>query len=100
MKEQIDSTHQYQPLFEGQQKKIQCTHEIVFNITARVMSQDEEGRDTECKEILTKNYHIPVKEKTEYAEFMDAFFKYLEQCLSETAKHAYNNTPTKTGDHE
>lgn len=96
----IDHSQQYQRLFEGQCKKIQCAHEIIFNISARVISEDENGNDSECKEILTKNYHIPVKDKAEYKQFIDAFFQYLENCLSQSAKHAYDNTPTVSDNNE
>lgn len=96
MDTQFDNNTQYQSIFEGQQKKIQCAHEIIFNITARVMSEDDNGNDKECTEILTKNYHIPVKEKAEYKQFIDAFFKHLEGCMIQSAKHAYNSTPTQS----
>ena len=100
MENQVDSGLQYSSLFEGQQKKIECAHEIIFNITARVMSEDENGNDSECKEILTKNYHIPVKEKAEYKQFIDAFFRFLENCMAQSAKHAYDNTPTVDNNNE
>lgn len=100
METPIDSKSQYDSLFEGQNKKIQCAHEIVFNISARVLSEDENGNDNECKEILTRNYHIPVKDKAEYKQFIDAFFQYLENCLSQSAKHAYENTPTTDNKNE
>lgn len=91
----IETDNQYASLFQDQQKKIECTYEIIFNITARVLEENEAGQDISCKEVMTRNYHIPVKDKVEYKPFMDAFFSFLENCLSTSAKHAYEQTPEK-----
>lgn len=88
------NTHQYSSIFEGQQKKIQCTRELVFNVVGRVMTEDAEGKDIACEEVVAKNFHIPVPENVEYKHFMNAFFDFLENCLANSAQHSYN-TPDK-----
>jgi hypothetical protein len=94
-----DHKQQYSSIFEGQQKKIQCTRELVFNVAAKVMTEDDEGKDIACEEIVVKNFHIPVPENVEYKYFMDAFFTFLENCLSNSAQHAYNTpAPEKVND--
>lgn len=84
---------QYQDLFEGQSKKIDCSHELVFNVSANLYKSSEELPQDICENILIKNYHIPVKEDANTKAFMDAFFNFLENCLASSAKHAYENTP-------
>ena len=37
--------YQYADMFEGHNKKISCKHEIVFNITATVLSENDKGED-------------------------------------------------------
>jgi hypothetical protein len=81
--------HQYAEMFEGHSKKISCKHEIVFNITATVLSEDDKGEDAGYEEICTKHYHIPVKDGADYKQFMDSFFQFLEGCLSSSAKKTY-----------
>lgn len=87
------STNQYQEIFEGQAKKIDCVHEIVFNINASIYSSTENPGQDECKGIYTRNYHIPVKDNTDTNEFIRIFFAFLEKCLSQSAEHSYLNTP-------
>jgi hypothetical protein len=94
----IKMENQYNSLFEGQNKKISCKHEIVFNITASVINENDEGEDAGYEEICTKHYHIPVKEGADYKEFMDAFFGFLEGCLASSAQKAYEkDTEGKNG---
>ena len=81
--------NEYGSLFEGQNKKISCKHEIIFNITASVISENEKGEDASYEEICTKHYHIPVKEDADYKEFMNAFFGFLEGCLASSAQKTY-----------
>jgi hypothetical protein len=92
----IKMENQYSSLFQGQNKKISCKHEIIFNITASVVSENESGEDAGYEEICTKHYHIPVKEDADYKEFMNSFFNFLEGCLANSAQKAYEkDTGTK-----
>jgi hypothetical protein len=84
--------NQYNSLFEGQNKKISCKHEIIFNITASVINENDKGEDAGYEEICTKYYHIPVKEDADYKEFMNSFFNFLEGCLANSAKNAYEKS--------
>jgi hypothetical protein len=94
--EQVDDIdHRYSSLLEGNAKKISCTHEIIFNITASVMKEDEEGNDVGYEQISTKYYHIPVKEGADYKQFMNSFFSFLEKSLASSAKHAYESSPNE-----
>lgn len=89
--------HQFSPgsmnhlnpdLISGNKKLIACRHEIIFNINARVMEEDELGNPVATTAICTKNYHIPVPADKDYNIYMEAFFKHLESCLSQSAKHS------------
>lgn len=88
----IDISSQYAELFEGKQKKIACPYELVFNISAYLMEENESGEDMSSKQVCGKNYHIPVKDGADPQIFMDAFFSYLENCLTESAKLSYQNS--------
>lgn len=96
----MDIHNQYAPLFEGQQKKIQCTKELIFNVSAHLMTEDADGKDMSCEEVVVKNFHIPVPEDTNHKPFMEAFFSFLENCLSNSAKHAYSNPNTEDDKNE
>lgn len=89
-----DARSQYAEIFEGHQKKIDCMYELVFNITAHMMKQDDDGKDMSCEQVCGKNYHIPVKEGSDPTIFMNTFFQFLEGCLSQSAKQAYSSDPT------
>lgn len=89
--------HQFSPgsmnymnpdMISGNKKLIACRHEIIFNINARVMEEDELGNPVATTAICTKNYHIPVPADKDYNVYMEAFFKHLESCLSQSAKHS------------
>jgi hypothetical protein len=65
-------------------KLIECAHEIIFNITAHVMTEDEKGEVTSSVEICTKNYHIPVPFNKDYKSYMSVFFDHLENSIINT----------------
>jgi hypothetical protein len=65
-------------------KLIECAHEIIFNITAHVMAEDEKGEITSSVEICTKNYHIPVPFNKDYKSYMSVFFDHLENSIIST----------------
>jgi len=88
----FDMSYQYSDIFEGKQKKIDCTYELIFNITAHLMKQNDNGEDMSAEQVCAKNYHIPVKEGSDTKIFMDTFFKFLENCLANSAKNAYENS--------
>lgn len=76
------------------QKLISCRHEIVFDITANVLQENEEGEVIGTTKICRKNYHIPVPADKDYDEYMVAFFDYLENCIANTAS-TVNQTQNK-----
>lgn len=65
-------------------KLIDCPHEIVFNITAQALSQNEKGEIVGTKEICVKNYHIPVPVDKDYNHYMSVFFDHLEKKIIES----------------
>jgi hypothetical protein len=83
-------------LFEDNTKLISCRHEIIFNINANVLEENELGETVGSKAICTKNYHIPVPSDKDYNEYMDSFFSFLENCISQAA--IKSNEETKTND--
>jgi hypothetical protein len=92
---EFDVASQYASIFEGQNKKISCPHELVFNITAHLMKENEHGKDMSCEQVCGKNFHIPVKDGADPTMFMNTFFKFLENCLAESAKFSYTQSESK-----
>jgi hypothetical protein len=78
------------------QKLVECRHEIVFNITANVMEEDDEGTVIGTVNICRKDYHIPVPANKDYNVYMSAFFKYLEECIANSAKICNENSQEKS----
>lgn len=69
-------------------KLIDCRHEIVISLTAKVYEQNDEGQTSNAKEICKKNYHIPVPVDKNYHAYMEGFFTFLENCMSTSAEKA------------
>jgi hypothetical protein len=80
------------PDLEKPQKLIDCPYEIIFDIKATVMEENEKGEIVGCKEICKKDYHIPVPPKKDYNIYMQSFFEHLEKCIISSAKHSTEQT--------
>jgi len=65
-------------------------YEIVFDVTAKVLQENEKGEVVSTKEIMTKNFFIPVPIDKDYNEFMGSFFSYIEKHILEAANQAYD----------
>jgi phosphatidylethanolamine-binding protein (PEBP) family uncharacterized protein len=76
------------PDLDSPKKLISCPHEIIFDIKATVMEENEKGEVVGCKEICRKDYHIPVPPKKDYNLYMESFFEYLEKCITSSIKHS------------
>jgi hypothetical protein len=74
----IDYTHT--------KKLTNSPHEIIFEITANVMEENNKGEIIGTKEICTKKYHIPVPIDKDYDIYMKTFFQHIEDCLLSAAK--------------
>jgi hypothetical protein len=98
---QFDSQPGYSQNLSGEPEKLSdAPHEIVFNITANVLEENEKGEKIRSKHICTKFYHIPVPIDGDYHIFMESFFKFLEEALSSSASQAYDKTnPHKNTTH-
>lgn len=97
--EERDQSSLQQNLSGEPEKLSNATHEIVFNITANVLEENEKGEKLGSKHICTKYYHIPVPLDGDYKVFMEAFFKFLESSLASAASNAYQETsPYKNKD--
>lgn len=94
MEEIIDHKRQFEnPSEEFETKKlIDCPHEIVFNITAQALSQNEKGEITGSKDICVKNFHIPVPIDKDYNHYMHVFFDYLEKNIINSIDSANENS--------
>lgn len=82
----------YQNLSGEPEKISDAPHEIVFNITANVLEENDKGEKIRSKHICTKYYHIPVPIDGDYHVFMEAFFKFLEESLASSASKTYEQT--------
>lgn len=76
-------------------KATNATHEILFDIKATVLEENEKGEIVSTKEIMTKKFHIPVPIDKEYNKFMGVFFDHLEKSILDSTNKAY-----ETGDEE
>lgn len=65
-------------------KLIATPHEIIFTITAHVMTENEKGEIVSSVEICTQNYHVPVPVNKEYKSYMKIFFDHLEESIGKT----------------
>lgn len=100
IKKILEFKSEYNNVEEKTEKFIDCPHEIIFNITANVLTQNEKSEVTGTREILSQNYHIPVPIDKDYKEYMKAFFNYLESNIINSIKHADNNTQIKDASNE
>lgn len=82
IKEQFASVSLGNFIQQSNSKLIECRHEIVISVIAHVLEDDDEGQTVGSKEICKKNYHIPVPSHRDYNEYLDGFFKFLENCMS------------------
>jgi hypothetical protein len=65
-------------------------HEIIFDITATVLEENEKGEIVATKKIMTKKFHIPVPIDKDYNTFMGVFFDHLEKSILDSANKAHN----------
>jgi hypothetical protein len=94
LKSIIDFKNETQPEKEID-KVFHSAHEIIFNVTATVMIQNEKQEITGAREICNKLYHIPVPIDKNYKEYMDVFFAYLEEKIVDSASHTNSILNTK-----
>lgn len=87
--EQISQAH-YRELEEytNLKKLTDAPHEIIFDVTATVMEENNKGEIIGTKEISTQRYHIPVPINQNYEVFMKTFFHHIHECLNDTASKA------------
>jgi Na+-translocating ferredoxin:NAD+ oxidoreductase RnfG subunit len=70
------------------EKLLDCPHELVITVTAKVLEQDETGNVVGINEICKQNYHVPVPQNKDYHEYMAGFFNRLQKCIVESDKEA------------
>lgn len=75
--------------YTEQKKLTDSPHEIIFDVTALVLEENEKGETVGTKEICTKKYHIPVPINKDYDVFMKTFFSHIEECLLSAANKAH-----------
>lgn len=81
------------------EKLLDCRHEIVITVTAKVLEQDETGNPVGMKEICKQNYHIPVPQNKHYHEYMAGFFEHLQKCIM-TSDHQATEQASETTNNE
>lgn len=75
------------------EKLLECRHEIIITVTAKVLEQDETGNPVGMTEICKQNYHIPVPQNKHYHEYMAGFFERLQTCIMTSDKAATETAP-------
>jgi hypothetical protein len=99
--QKIDEILEYKRQFEDPtadekiEKLIDCPHEIIFTINAKVLAQNEKGELIDTREICIKNYHIPVPIDKDYKNYMGIFFKYLEDQIIDAVDYSNQNSQDK-----
>lgn len=89
----MDPMNSYsQNLSDEPEKLSNSTHEIVFNITANILEENQKGEKVRSKKICTKYYHIPVPIDGDSDIFMKTFFNFLEEALASAASKTYQET--------
>lgn len=87
IKQQHDTSSLSDSIGVSSEKLIDCKHEIIIQVVARVLEEDDVGKTVGAKEICQKNYHIPVPSNRDYNEYTKGFFDFLENCMSTSAKN-------------
>lgn len=90
--DQIEDIKHRQNISNETHKLSDAPAEIVFNITANVVEQNEQEENIRSKQICTKYYHIPIPSGADHNIFMNTFFNFLENNLASAATQAYNET--------
>lgn len=88
-KKQTNYVDNYDSFFIDETKLSDCKFELVFNITASLLEQDNTGNLLNTKNMYSQNYHIPIPDEKNHKIFLDTFFKYLETHILESSKVAY-----------
>lgn len=68
-------------MYDQYLKKTDAAHEIVFNITASLLEENDKGETLAPKLVFIKNFFIPVKPQEDIGKFTDTFFKTIEDCI-------------------
>lgn len=93
--DQYTNYHLANEISQEYDKLLDCRHEIVISVTARVLEQNETSEHIGTKEICKQNYHIPVPALKNYHVYMKGFFDRLEKCIAtsdqETTKETKDN---------
>jgi hypothetical protein len=82
LRKQHDSASLAHNISMSSDKLIECKHEIVVQVVAKILEEDNLGTTIGAKEICQKNYHIPVPANRDYNEYTKGFFEFLENCMS------------------
>lgn len=61
-------------------------NELIFTIKAEASAVNSKGELESVVDIVEKFYHIPLKQKEEYKQYMDNFFDKFHNTLEETCK--------------
>jgi hypothetical protein len=64
-------------------------HEIRVSMTIEISEVDEKGYLKETKEMIKKNYHIPVPAQKDYNTYVQKFTSRFQQKLTETCQETF-----------
>jgi hypothetical protein len=92
IQKQHDSASLANNISMSSDKLIDCRHEIVIQVVAKILEEDQTGMTIGAKEICQKNYHIPVPANRDYNEYTKGFFDFLENCMSTSATNLEEDT--------
>jgi len=80
------------------EKLLECKHEIVITVTAKVLEEDNNGEAVGIKEICKQNYHVPVPQNKHYHEYMEGFFNHLQKCIMQSDQQATTQARENTNE--
>lgn len=66
-------------------------HEIRVSLSIEVSEVDDKGYLKETKELMKKNYHIPVPAKQDYSIYVNKFVTNLENKMADSCRESMPN---------
>lgn len=63
-------------------------HEIRVSLTIEVSEIDDKGYLKDTKELMKKNYHIPVPSKKDYSIYVNSFISNLESKMTDSCRES------------
>jgi hypothetical protein len=78
------SKNQYNEIFNDR-AMLDCPTELVFVVACNVMNKNNLGEIVSTEQVVMRNYHIPLNNKTQALSCVDRFFDKFHEKIQEAA---------------